>query len=200
MRRSALACELLRQRRIAWNTRSAGREAFESLARGEARLCVRHPEKASNDWPARRRRASGVRPGTCASALAAYFGCVEFIQRTKRIHAPHVHPSRGAGYRGIVTRRGARKAVLHAGLLPSRPFGLKRKAPKIELAPTLPTHGCRQPTRRESRRSSDTQEVCAFRITCVRRWGCPGRPAHPQARGGSCGRAASGHREQAPRS
>jgi hypothetical protein len=171
MRRSVLACELLRQRRIAWNTRSAGREAFESVARGEARLCVRHPETASNDGRhaggvpvACQWRASGVRPGTCACTLATSFGCVEFIQRTKRIHTPHVHPSRGAGYRGIVTRRGARKAVLHAGLLTSRPFGLKRKAPKIELASTLLTYGCRQPTTRESRRSSDTQEVCVFRL------------------------------------
>jgi len=45
---------------MAWYPNSSRPEASESIAWGEARLCVRHPKKVVAKRPARRRRASGV--------------------------------------------------------------------------------------------------------------------------------------------
>ena len=200
LRRQARADELLRHRRYASNTRSSGRETFESVAWVDARLGMRHPKTDGPKWSARRGRASDVRTDMCSRILAASFGSCRVHRRGQTHPRFQRAPLRGAGNLAVLTRGGARRAGLHPGLLPARPVGLKSKAPTIVRGPELLTHGRIRPTKRQSHRFIAMQELNVFLITCVRRWGCQARQAHPQARGGSCGRAASGHREQAPRS
>ena len=121
LRRHVRTGQLLRHRRKAWNTHSSGREACESVAWGEARLCVRHPKIDGESGP----HAVGVQVAsvtTCVRAPRHRSRCAGRSEHQSPSRSPTCTPS-VCGVSSPSSRGGARRAGLHPGLLTSSPPG-----------------------------------------------------------------------------